>query len=286
MGKIIWLASYPKSGNTWMRVLLTNYLRDDNKPADINELDRVPVASGRVLFDKWVGVEASALNDTVVERLRPSIYRCMAGESPDTIYLKVHDAWGRTDRGEPLFPTDATTGVVYIIRNPLDVVTSAANHWCVGIEKAVANLCDHDLTFSSSSNGSSGQLRQRQRSWSSHVKSWIDESGLPLYPVRYEDMRLNTEATFKGVVQFCGLGGDDERVRKAVAFSDFFELQRQEREKGFRERNVSAIEPFFRRGQVSSWREELKPDFVKRLIDSHGAMMKRFGYLDEHDEPV
>ena len=148
------------------------------------------------------------------------------------------------------------------------------------------NLCNTGFTTSRSSNGLSEQLRQYLRSWSGHVRSWIDESGLPVYPVRYEDMRRNTEATFKGVVQFCGLGGDDERVRKAVVFSDFSELQRQEREKGFRESPTSAIEPFFRRGQVSSWREELKPDFVKRLIDAHGAMMKRFGYLDEHDEPV
>ncbi|MBI5307724.1 MAG: sulfotransferase domain-containing protein, partial [Planctomycetes bacterium] len=191
------------------------------------------------------------------------VYRCMAGESPDMIYMKVHDAWGRTDMGVPLFPADVTAGVVYIIRNPLDIVMSAAYHWGSGMEKAVENLCNLNFNISSSSNGLSDQLSQRLRSWSGHVKSWIDESGLPVYPVRYEDMLLNGETTFKGVVRFCGLAGNDERIRKAVAFSDFSELQRQEREKGFRERTAFASGPFFRRGRVSSWREELTPDLVK-----------------------
>ena len=283
---ITWLASYPKSGNTWMRVLLTNYLHDGNTPADINKLDGGPIASVRKWFDEWVGIEASALDDAVIERLRPDVYRCMAGESPDTIYMKVHDAWCRTDRGEPLFPADVTAGVVYIIRNPLDIVMSAAHHWGSGTEKAVENLCDLDFTLSSSSKGLSDQLRQNMRSWSGHVKSWIDESGLPVYPVRYEDMLQDSETTFKGVVQFCGLECNDERIRKAVAFSDFSELQRQEREKGFRKRPAFASEPFFRRGRKSSWHEELPPGLVKRIIDTHGTMMKRFGYLDEHDEPV
>src|SRR4030067_3299012 len=145
---IIWLASYPKSGNTWMRVLLTNYLRNGNTPADINKLDGGPIASVRKGFDEWAGIEASALNDAVVERLRPDVYRGMAGESPDTIYMKVHDAWRRTDRGEPLFPADVTAGVVYIIRNPLDIVTSATHHWGTGMKKAVENLCDTDFTIS------------------------------------------------------------------------------------------------------------------------------------------
>ena len=110
MGKIIWLASYPKSGNTWVRVLLTNYLRNGEAPADINRLDGGPIASARLWFDEWAGIEASALDDKIIERLRPDVYRCMAIESTETLYMKAHDAWYRTDRGEPLFPPDITGG--------------------------------------------------------------------------------------------------------------------------------------------------------------------------------
>ena len=139
MGKIIWLASYPKSGNTWMRALLTNYLRDGEAPADINEMDGGPIASARLWLDEWVGVEASALNDSAIERLRPDVYRCMARETPDTLYMKAHDAWSRTNRGDALFPADVTAGVVYILRNPLDVATSYSHHYGINIEKAVGN---------------------------------------------------------------------------------------------------------------------------------------------------
>lgn len=286
MGKIIWLASYPKSGNTWMRTLLTNYLRDSDTPADINKLDGGPIASARLWFDEWAGIEASALNDTVIERLRPDVYRCMAGESPDTLYMKVHDAWDRTDRGDALFPADVTGGVVYILRNPLDMARSCAHHWGMDIQKAVENMCDSEFTTARSIGSLSDQLRQRMLSWSGHARSWLDESGLPVHMVRYEDLRRDTEAAFGGVVRFCGLPYDEARVRKAAAFSDFAELQQQEQEKGFRERSVHAPGPFFRRGQAGAWREELPVELVKQLIEAHGEVMRRFRYLDENNDPV
>ena len=68
VAKIVWLASYPKSGNTWMRVLLANYLRNADAPVDINALEGGPIASARVWFDEWVGIEASALDDATIER--------------------------------------------------------------------------------------------------------------------------------------------------------------------------------------------------------------------------
>jgi hypothetical protein len=101
---IVWLASYPKSGNTWLRVLLTNYLRAAGEPADINNLLGAPGASSRECFDQWTGVEGSALDANVVDRLRPQVYRCMARDADDTLFMKVHDAWARVDTGEPMFP--------------------------------------------------------------------------------------------------------------------------------------------------------------------------------------
>ncbi|HEX9022750.1 MAG TPA: sulfotransferase domain-containing protein [Geobacteraceae bacterium] len=286
MAKIVWLASYPKSGNTWIRVLLTNYLRDADTPADINRLDGGPIASARLWFDEWAGIEASALSDTVVERLRPEVYRCMAAESRDTLYMKVHDAWGRTDRGEGLFPRDISAGVVYILRNPLDMAASCAHHWGVTVDKAVENLCDPEFVIARSLGGMTDQLRQFLGSWSGHAQSWLDESGLPVRVVRYEDLLSDPESAFGQIVRVCGIPHDGARVRKAVAFSAFSEMQRQEEENGFRERSVVAPGPFFRRGQAGAWREELSLDLVKPLIEAHGAMMKRFGYLDKNGVPV
>jgi aryl sulfotransferase len=286
MGKIMWLASYPKSGNTWLRVLLTNYLRDGDKPADINELTGGPIASARVWFDEWAGVEASALSDGLIERLRPDVYRCLEREATDTLYMKVHDAWGRTDRADPLFPADVTAGVIYILRNPLDLAASCAHHWGVSVNQAVENLCNPVFATSRSLGGLADQLCQSLQSWSGHVRSWLDESGLPILLVRYEDLQRAPTEIFGEVIRFCDLPWDEARVCKAVAFSDFAELQRQEQRQGFRERSAAAPGPFFRRGQAGSWRDELPPDLARRLIRVHAETMQRFRYLDENHQPV
>lgn len=264
-----------------MRALLTNYLRAADAPANINALDGGPIASARLWFDEWVGVEASALSDAVIARLRPGVYRCLARETPDMLYMKVHDAWARTDRGEPLFPSDVTAGVIYILRNPLDMAMSVAHHYGVSVAKAVENLCDPTFATSRSLGGLSDQLRQSLGSWSGHARSWLDESGLRVHVVRYEDLRRDPETVFGAVVRFCGLPWDATRVRHAVAFSDFSELQRQEQTQGFRERSVAASGAFFRRGQVGAWREELPPDLARRLIETHGETMRRFGYGEQ-----
>jgi Sulfotransferase domain len=281
MAKIVWLASYPKSGNTWMRVLLANYLRDGDAPVDINEIGIGPIASARACFDEWAGIEASALDDDLIEDLRPGVFRCLLREAADTLYMKVHDAWWRTRRGEPLFPSDITEGVVYLLRNPLDVAPSCAHHWGVSVEKAVENLCDPAFAISRSRDGLADQLRQRLLSWSGHADSWLDKSGLRVHLVRYEDLRRDPETVFGGVVRFCGLPWDAARIGKAVAFSDFSELQRQEQCHGFRERPLRASATFFRKGRVGAWREEMPDALAERIIQVHGEAMRRFGYMGE-----
>jgi aryl sulfotransferase len=286
MAGIVWLASYPKSGNTWMRALLTNYRRDADGPAPINELEEGKNAAARVWFDEWVGVESSALPDEVVERLRPDVYRCLARDAQDTMFLKTHDAWRRTDRGEPLFPADVTEGVVYLVRNPLDLAASYADHQGVEVARAVELLCDPENAMSRQEGLLVEQLTQPLRSWSGHIRTWLDDSGLRVHLARYEDLLADPEGVFRAVLRFCGLPPDEDRIRKAVRFSQFSELQRQEREKGFRERAPTSTAPFFRGGRAGSWREELSPELARRLIAAHSDAMRRFGYLDGQGRPV
>ncbi len=281
MGEIVWLASYPKSGNTWVRVLLTNYLRDGEVPADVNELESTPIASARVWFDEWAGLEASALSDETIERLRPGVYRCLARAAAERLYMKVHDAWMRTADGEPLFPAEVTGGVIYIIRNPLDLVASVANHCGLTLRRSADLLCNPDATLAPSHGGLSDQLRQYTGDWSHHVTSWVDRSDLRLHLVRYEDLRADPLGAFAAIVRFCGLKLDEATAAKAVAFSDFRELQQQEQRGGFRERLPSANGLFFRQGQAGAWRRELPAELVARVIETQGPTMRRFGYLDD-----
>lgn len=195
---------------TWVRILLCNYLVGGDQPVDINDLsDRARSASERRLFDEWVGVEASALDQPVVDRLRADVYRQMAADAVDDVFVKVHDAWSCDDRGEAMFPADVTAAVVYIVRNPLDTAVSCAHYWGVEIEEAVDRVCDPGYCLAPSAARLPDQLRQRLGSWSDHVRSWLDESPLQCHLVRYEDLHRDPERALATIVRACGHGGPE-----------------------------------------------------------------------------
>ena len=284
MGEIVWLASYPKSGNTWTRAFLTNYLDDDvasdSSEFDINRLDGGPISSNRPLFDQAVGVEASCLLPEEIDNLRAASFRILAGEQAKTHFIKTHEAWRRAPSGEALFPADVSRGVVYIVRNPLDVVISSTHHFVSTHEQVVAHLNDEDHTLSRYGSALKDQLEQTLRSWSGHVHSWLDEAPLPHYLMRYEDMLINPVDCFGKMVQFAGLAYDQAKVEAAVQACSFEVLRRQESSKGFRERPVGASAPFFREGRAGSWRTHLPPNLAERIVEAHAETMHRLGYLD------
>lgn len=285
MNKIIWLASYPKSGNTWMRTFLTNYWRDADEPVDINTLQGGPIASARMVFDEAVGVEASDLTPQEIERLRPYVYEQIAENSEETLFLKVHDAYTYTLEGIPLLSKKATQGVLYLVRNPLDVVVSFAHHSNRPVEKMIPRMADPEMAFVNNPNQLQNQLIQKLLTWSGHALSWVDEPGLDVLVMRYEDMQMTPEETFGQAIQFCGLEFDLERLQKALRFSSFDILQSQEQEHGFGEK-MPFSKSFFRKGKIGSWREKLSEEQAAQIVADHAEVMKRFGYLSADGEIV
>lgn len=278
MSAIVWLASYPKSGNTWLRVFLTNYLRNADAPADINALDSGPIASARSMFEELVGVEASDLTPAQIETLRPQVYRLMAAEAERTLFLKVHDAFTRNSDGAPLFPADATRGVIYILRHPCDVVVSYAHHNSQTLAQTIAQLNAATTCLANYENTLNIQLRQKLLSWSEHVGSWL-ESGLNVHVMRYEDMLAQPVAAFGAAVRFLQLEYDVARLERAIEFSRFQELRAQETKNNFQERAPHAPN-FFRQGKAGAWRETLSAAQVAAIVNAHADVMRRFGYLD------
>lgn len=279
MSKIIWLASYPKSGNTWFRIFLANYLSNGEPPIDINAIKVNLHAAGRPYFDEMTGVESADLTDEEIARLRPAVYRRLAAESKETpLFIKIHDALTDNGWGEPIVPLDATYGAIYFIRNVLDIAVSWAYHRPIPIEKSVVQISQPNYTVMKKRDMLCDQLVQKYLSWSHHVCSWVDASGLRVLVLRYEDMVQNPLDSFEQAIKFIGLPLDTERLNRALAFSSFAQLQQQELEHGFRERPTNA-KSFFRRGQIGGWRDELTQSQVDFLLDKHGQVMQRFGYL-------
>lgn len=282
---ITWLASYPKSGNTWFRIFLSNFVRDCDHPADINQLDKTPIASSRKLFDEAVGIDAADLSFDEIDRLRPDLYRYLSRESDEMGFYKIHDAYTYLDTGEPLFPTNATKKAIYIIRNPLDIAISFANHSGISVDESIAHMNNPGYCFCHNPQRQHIQLRQQLLSWSGHVRSWTTARGLDLHLLRYEDMKESPTATFTHAVKFLGLDPNPERISKALAFSSFSRLQQQEQENGFQERHV-ACQAFFHKGVSGYWREVLNPRQIDAIITHHHETMKQYGYLNALGNPT
>lgn len=288
MGGIVWLASYPKSGNTWFRAFYTNLLEDGDTPVSIDRLGPRFIASSRMLFDSYAGVESSDLTLLEIERLRPRVYEDISrqeGKTGAAIFMKIHDAFTINDEGHPIISPEATRGALYFLRNPLDVAVSFAHHNACDIDSMIRRMADENYCFSDKPGTLFPQFRQRLCSWSSHVTGWVEGLGERLHLMRYEDMVLNTEETFTRAVQFAGLPDDPARIRKALDFSEIGEMQKQEQSTGFKEKKQKA-RSFFRKGKIGSWRGVLTHSQVQRIIHDHYDVMKQFNYLDQYDRPL
>lgn len=287
---IYWLASYPKSGNTWTRVFianLTNEKEAEQDSVDINELNTGAIASARGWVEGALGFDINELSHDEIDWLRPTAYRYLSEHNDVIGRHKVHDAYDYVDKHkeQPLFPDTATKGVLYIVRNPLDVAISFAHHNGQTIDRTVTKMANRKATMCGSNKHFATQLRQKLFSWSEHVKSWLDCPIENKLIVRYEDMKLNPEPTFTRVARFLELPDDQVSIVQALAQCSIEKLQDQEATKGFSEKSASA-KSFFRKGIVGDWQQTLTSEQVSQIINDHREVMMRLGYLDKNDAPV
>jgi aryl sulfotransferase len=277
-----WLASYPKSGNTWLRALLLTLV--SGKPADINRLSSLGgFAGSRSQFDNVLGIDGAVLSPDQEANLRPRVFEFMATGAERALYCKAHDAYHLTPAGEPLFPASATSGAVYVVRDPRAVAVSLAHYAGQPIDEAIAHMDNPEALSGGSTTRLSEHLRQRLLRWSDHVETWLG-APFPVHLVRYEDMQADPNAALGAVAAFLGLPGDQAAIAAAVEAATFSRLQAQERESGFIEKPRRAA-AFFREGRVDGWRQALSPEQAARIVAAHGAVMRRLGY-DETREAL
>jgi aryl sulfotransferase len=273
--KIWWLASYPKSGNTWLRLFIASAL--SGEPANINRLGFLGANSNsRVAFDRVIGIEAADLSLNQQLILRPRAYEIWAAEAQQPLYCKAHDAYYLTPAGEPLFPTAATQGAVYVVRDPRSVAVSLAFHLTASIDHAIALMEDPKAVFSRSDRRLHQQLHQRLMRWGEHVESWLS-APFPVHLVRYEDMQADPHAAFGALATVLGLRGDHETIAAAVESTSFQRLQAQECMSGFIEKPYK-MAAFFREGRSDGWRDALTPEQAARIAAAYGEVMRRLGY--------
>lgn len=275
---LVWLASYPKSGNTWFRLFITA-LRNKGT-IDINYLQTDGLYSSRNIFYNFTDIDSTLLLKEETKLLQPRVFsELSAHTAKEKLFLKIHDAYGINVKGDPIIPVAETHGVIYFVRNPLDIAASLAHHLNISIERAVQIMADETFSFGSSNNkNTTKQIDQLMMSWSMHVESWMDQTDVPVLIIRYEDMLSDSINTFKKAVAFSGLDVSEHEIINAMEAVSFKNLQSQE-QKGIFKESIHPNRQFFRKGSSKNWKKELAPELINQIRKEHKKIMGYLGYL-------
>ncbi len=278
----VWLASYPKSGNTWLRVVLNNLMRElDGKgeePQDINALHEWSSRESVLRdFVHRLGKHPQDCTPAEIAAVRPLVQADLVRDCEQPVFIKTHSAVANVE-GFPSINFDITRAAIYVLRNPLDVAISYAHHMGMSVDDMIDYMADDEMCT---------QLTDQKRvyefmsSWSFHVASWISVVHRPVLILRYEDMLGAPERSFGRLAAFLKLEPSAQQLQRAIDNSAFDKLVDQEARQGFRERSARA-EKFFRSGKSGQWKDVLTDRQVQAIIGVHGPMMMRFGYLNEN----
>ncbi len=274
MGNIVWLASYPKSGNTWLRAFLLNLITDAEEPVDINKMAALTQGDSQAhwyaTFDPRPPTELSIKD---LARLRPKAHAHIAASSPNSVFVKTHNALIES-AGTAMITQSETAGAIYVVRNPLDVALSYADHLGVKMDDVIDLMARHGFAIPASVT----HVPEHHSDWSSHVKSWTGTPHPALHIVRYEDMASKPAPTFGAIARFLGINPKRDRLMRAVRFSSFKVLKAQEKKSGFVER-TPVQKSFFRAGKSGAWRKQLTGEQIRRILANHREQMERFDYV-------
>ncbi len=272
---IVWLASYPKSGNTWTRAFLANYLVNPDAPIPINQINRFGMGDSIAkTYHMVAGWQIDLNNIELVLSLREKVLRGIVANNADVNFTKTHNI-KKVARGVELIPDRFTRSAIYILRNPLDMVLSYARHYGITVEDAVKRIGNADNGNAPTATTTGEFLGN----WSGHVDSWTAPAPYPVLVLRYEDLLEDPEAHFAKIVEHIGMPLESKRLKKAIKFSSFKELSKQEKKDGFVEKSEQA-KTFFTKGTSGQWKDELDNDLVRRIRRDHRIVMKRYGYYE------
>lgn len=267
MTKIVWIASYPRSGNTWIRFLLANLL---GGPYD---------------------------NSARIDQLIPDLHTGITAlqmRRPGTPLVKTHWVW------RPDLPLrEDVIGAIYLLRNPLDVIASVANYRMLKFGDGLTQLSAGDRASQAQRwieqfielGGDPLGIQLHMGSWDQNVESWTGkELPFPRTILRYEDLLSDTPARLRQLCRFLGLDRSEEAIATAIERSSFAAMRAmEEREIAQRQRGIfyddtsAAAQAkglrFVHHGVAGDGNISLSEEQRRAAIARFRPLMERFGYL-------
>jgi len=279
---IIWLASYPKSGNTWLRSLLASYYFSSEGNFSFNllrNIDQFP--SPKYFKDVIDGIE------------KPEDYskfwiqkQIEINKDKKLRFFKTHSAMCKINE-KPFTDSKNTLGAVYILRDPRNLITSLSNHFQLNLKESLDFMTTEKKVLIEKEN-SKFKVFVPIFSWKFHLKSWSENRSFKTILIRYEDLTNETFYTFRRIVQFIdeltknGRKFNKEKAKRVISNCDFKKLQKLEEENGFSEamtkKNSREKINFFNLGKQNNYKKILGEDLINKMNNLFQEELIKYKY--------
>jgi len=270
--RIIWLASYPKSGNTWMRSLLAHYFMPKGNGPNINQLPNFTTGDVRKDFFARANGGKPFVTDSIEDwmQMRGKALRLIAASKPNHHFVKTHCQTIRL-YDQDVIPPEVTAAAIYVMRNPFDLAPSFARHQRCDLDTAIDMMLNPEMMTKFDQG-----IFEFLGSWGNHVNAWTQAPGLPLHVVRYEDLLTKPGPTMRALLgKFLKVDVDSKKLAYAIKSTSFDAMKKQEEKLGFAER-PPGMETFFAKGRAGVWRDDLTPAQVGRLREAFLPVLEQW----------
>lgn len=263
----IWLSSYPKSGNTFVRSLLSSYFFSEDGNFDFSMLKYIPQFPSAKLFEK---LDINIKDEKEVVRNYLAAQK-MINKKGVVQFLKTHSYLFDIENN-PFTSLDYSLGVIYIVRDPRNVVTSFSNHNQISNQKALDIITNSHIYATLKKD----DIIVYSGTWASHFNSWkpFREKNIYLL-IKYEDLIKDTEKALYSILDFIFKLGkknliiDKKKFINTINSTSFEKLQNLEEKNGFKEsitnEETGKKSKFFYKGPENDWKKRLEPDLQKKI---------------------
>jgi len=286
---IIWLASYPKSGNTLLRSMISSYFFTKEGKFNFKILNNINQFPDFKIFENC-GVNTS--NQMEIVKNYINVQKQINIKDKNLIrFIKTHSAF-RSINGYQFTDLNNSLGVIYIVRDPRSVAKSYANHNQMSLERASDRMLEYNATLGGLKNpiNEADKILTHMGSWSSNYESWKEFKKSSRYLlIKYEDMIRDKEKTFITILKFIHklvesqFSIDDDKLKNILKTTSFEYMQKLEKNFGFEEsvklKKDSEKNTFFKYGPKINTPESLPAEIKKKLEVSLKKEMEELGYL-------